>query len=139
VIWVLQSFTLNLQHATDSASSIFGWLGGLIAPVFTPLGFGNWQSSVALLTGLIAKEAVVAALGILFTPGQVLSYFNPLSAYAFMTFTLLYTPCVAALGAIAREMHSWRWTLATILYQIGVAYGFALLVYQGGRLLGLGV
>ena len=138
VIWVLQSFTLTLQHATDSASSIFGWLGGLIAPFFSPLGFGNWQSSVALLTGLIAKEAVVAALGILFTPDQVLSYFNPLSAYAFMTFTLLYTPCVAALGAIAREMRSWRWTLATVLYQIGVAYGFALLVYQGGRLLGLG-
>ncbi len=138
VIWVLQSFTLTLQPAVNSASSIFGWLGGLIAPVFTPLGFGNWQSSVALLTGLIAKEAVVAALGILFTPEQVLSHFTPLSAYAFMTFTLLYTPCVAALGAIAREMHSWRWTTATVFYQIGVAYGFALLVFQGGRLLGLG-
>ena len=138
VIWVLQTFTLSLQPATDSANSIFGQIGSILAPIFAPLGFGNWQSSVALLTGLIAKEAVVAALGILFTGDQLVTAFAPLSAYAFMTFTLLYTPCVAALGAIAREMHSWRWTLLSVAYQLSVAYGFALLVYQGGRLLGFG-
>ncbi len=65
-------------------------------------------------------------------------YFSPLTAYAFMTFTLLYTPCIAALGAIAREMNNLRWTLITVAYQLGVAYLFALLVFQGGRLLGLG-
>lgn len=138
VIWVFRTFTLTFTVATDSADSLFGRLGSLIAPLLAPLGFGNWQSSVALLTGLIAKEAVVASLGILFTPEQILANFTPLSAYAFMTFTLLYTPCVAALGALAREMQSWRWTLAAVLYQIGVAYLLALLVYQGGRLAGLG-
>ena len=138
VIWFLQSFTLSFKAAIDSADRILGMIGGLIAPVFGPLGFGNWQTSVTLLTGLIAKEAVVASLGILFTTEQVMTYFTPLTAYAFMTFSLLYTPCIAALGAIAREMRSWRWTLATVLYQIGVAYLFALIVYQGGRLIGLG-
>lgn len=139
VIWFMQSFTLSFKTAIDSANSILGVVGSLLAPLFGPLGFGNWQSSVTLLTGLIAKEAVVASLEILMTPEQVLIFFTPLTAYAFMTFSLLYTPCVAALGAIAREMNSWRWTLATVAYQIGVAYAFALLVYQGGRLLGLGV
>jgi len=139
VIWVFRTFTLSFSVATDSSQSIFGLLGSLIAPLLSPLGFGNWQSSVALLTGLIAKEAVVASLGILFIPEQVAMTFTPLAAYAFMTFTLLYTPCIAALGALAREMHSWRWTLATVLYQIGVAYLISLLIYQGGRLLGLAV
>jgi len=138
VIWFLQSYTLAFRAAADSADSILGSIGGLIAPVFQPLGFGNWQSSVTLLTGLIAKEAVVASLEILLTPAQMTSFFNPITAYAFMTFTLLYTPCVAALGAIAREMRSWRWTLATVLYQIGVAYLFSWLVLQAGRLLSLG-
>jgi ferrous iron transport protein B len=137
VIWIFRTFTLTFSVATDSSQSIFGLLGSLIAPLLSPLGFGNWQSSVALLTGLIAKEAVVASLGILFTPEQIALTFTPLAAYAFMTFTLLYTPCVAALGALAREMQSWRWTLAAILYQIGVAYLISLLVYQGGRLVGL--
>lgn len=138
VIWFLQSYTLTFQAAAESADSILGSFGGLIAPIFRPLGFGNWESSVTLLTGLIAKEAVVASLEILLTPEQMTTYFTPLTAYAFMTFTLLYTPCVAALGAIAREMRSWRWTLATVLYQIGVAYLFSLLVLQAGKLLGLG-
>ncbi len=138
VIWFLQSFTLSFRAAQDSADSMLGVLGNVIAPLFGPLGFGNWQSSVTLLTGLIAKEAVVASLEILLTAEQVVDFFNPLTAYAFMTFSLLYTPCVAALGAIAREMNNWRWTLATVVYQIGVAYGFALIVFQGGRLLGLG-
>jgi ferrous iron transport protein B len=138
VIWFMQSFTLGLKVADDSSRSILGGLGGLLAPIFAPLGFGNWQSSVTLLTGLIAKEAVVATLGILFEPGEIPIYFSALTAYSFMTFTLLYTPCVAALGAIAREMNNLRWTLLTVAYQIGVAYLFALIVFWGGRALGLG-
>lgn len=138
VIWALQNFTLSLQPAQSSSASIFGQIGGIIAPVFKPTGFGDWQAAVALLTGLIAKEAVVAALGILYTPDQITAAFTPLSAYAFMTFTLLYTPCVAALGAIAREMHSWRWTVASVAYQLGVAYAFALIVFQIGRVFGFG-
>ncbi len=137
IIWFFQHFSLALQPVSDSARSIFGQLGNLLAPLLQPLGFGSWQASVALLTGLIAKETVVASLNILYTPAQLLSAFTPLSAYAFMTFTLLYTPCVAALGAMHRELRSWRWTILTMAYQIAVAYGFAWLVWQGGRLLGL--
>lgn len=138
IVWFFQHFSFSLQTVTDNDQSIFGRLGSLVAPLLRPLGFGTWQASVALLTGLIAKETVVASLKILYTPAQLTQWFTPLSAYAFMTFTLLYTPCVAALGAIHRELNSWRWTLLTVAYQIGVAYLLALLVFQGGRLLGLG-
>ena len=137
VVWFLQSFSFQMRLVEDSANSMFGMLGSVIAPLLRPLGFGTWQAAVALLTGLVAKESVVATLGILYTPETMLAAFTPLSAYAFMTFTLLYTPCLAAVGAIKREMNSWKWTFITVAYQTGVAYFFACLVYQGGRLLGL--
>ncbi len=137
VVWFLQSFDLRLRVVSDSAESIFGIIGGLIAPLLSPLGFGNWQSAVALLTGLVAKESVVATIGILFTEQQMLSMFTPLSAYAFMTFTLLYTPCLAALGAIKREMNSWKWTGFAVLWQTGMAWSVSFLVYQVGKLMGL--
>ena len=134
VVWFLQSFSFGLRMVEDSSHSIFGQFGGVIAPLLRPLGFGSWQAAVALLTGLVAKESVVATMGILYTPEAMLDAFTPLSAYAFMTFTLLYTPCLAAVGAIKREMNSWRWTLLTVFYQTAVAYMFALLIFQIGRL-----
>lgn len=137
VVWFMQSFDLSLRVVSDNADSIFGVIGGLIAPLLRPLGFGNWQSAVALLTGLIAKESVVATIGILFTEQQMLSMFTPLSAYAFMTFTLLYTPCLAALGAIKREMNSWKWTGFAVLWQTGMAWSVSFLIYQIGKLMGL--
>lgn len=137
VVWFLQSYSINLQRVSDSAASIFGRVGSWIAPVLAPLGFGTWQAAVALLTGIIAKESVVATLEILYTGDTLIHQFSPLSAIAFMTFTLLYMPCLAAFGAIKREMHSWRWTLAAVSYQTGAAYLMALVVFQGGRLLGL--
>lgn len=139
VVWFFQSFSFAFKPVTDNAQSIFGVLGGWIAPLLAPLGFGNWQSAVALLTGLIAKETVVASIGILFTGEQISQLFHPLSAYAFMTFTLLYTPCVAALGAIRREMNSWKWTLAAIGWQTGAAWLASFLIFQIGRLVLQGV
>ncbi|HHW49455.1 MAG TPA: ferrous iron transport protein B [Clostridiaceae bacterium] len=149
VIFFLQSFNFSLQMVEDPGDSMFGAIGKLIAPIFAPLGFGNWKPAVALLTGFVAKEVVVATMGILHGIGEAAedsvelvgalqSSFTPLSAYAFMAFTLLYLPCVAAFAAIKREMNSWKWTLFTIGYQTAFAWIVAFIIFQGGRLLGLG-
>ncbi|MCX7920722.1 MAG: ferrous iron transport protein B [Clostridia bacterium] len=149
VIWFLQTFSFSFQMVQDPGDSIMGGIGKLMVPVFAPLGFDDWRAAVALLTGVVAKEVVVATLGILTDVGEVTEdsvelaaalqvYFTPLKAYAFMAFTLLYMPCVAAFGAIKREMNSWKWTLFTVAYQTGVAWIVALLIYQVGRLVGLG-
>lgn len=135
VVWFFQKFSFSFQMVEDSSQSILGQIGSLLAVLLRPLGYGSWQAAVALLTGLIAKETVVATLEILYTPETLMASFTPLSAYAFMTFTLLYTPCLAAVAAIKREMASWRWTGLAMAYQIGVAYLFSLLIYQGGQLI----
>jgi ferrous iron transport protein B len=144
-IWILQSTSWSLQMV-ETQDSILASLGRLIAPLFTPLGFGSWEVTVATITGLLAKETIVATFGIVLGLGNVTegdptllasigSFFNPVSAYAFMIFTLFAAPCAAAIGATRREMQSARWTWAAILFQSGVAYGAALLVYQiGSRL-----
>ncbi|MGI6777258.1 MAG: ferrous iron transport protein B [Acetivibrionales bacterium] len=148
VIWFLQSFSFSLQMVEDAGDSILGIIGRSIAPFFAPLGFGDWKSSVALLTGFVAKEVVVTTMGILHGIGEVgedsvelaltlKEYFTPLRAYAFMAFTLLYLPCVAALGAIKREMNSWKWTLFAVGYQTGIAWVVSFLIFQLGMLLGL--
>ncbi|HHV99778.1 MAG TPA: ferrous iron transport protein B [Clostridiaceae bacterium] len=144
LIWFCQSFSLSLKMVEDPADSIFGTIGKAIAPIFSPLGFGDWKSSMALLTGLVAKEVVVSTLGILNGVGEeaanittaIQSYFTPLKAYSFMVFTLLYMPCVAAFAAIKRELNSWKLALFSAGYQMGVAWIAAFLVYQVGRLLG---
>jgi ferrous iron transport protein B len=149
IIWFGQTFDFSLHMVEEVSNSIFGAVGTFIAPFFAPLGFGDWRSSVALLTGFVAKEAVVATMGILNNVGDagegsvqliasLQTYFTPLKAYAFMTFTLLYMPCIAAFAAIKREMNSWKWTLFTVGYQTATAWIVAFIVYQGGRLLGLG-
>lgn len=148
IIWFLQSFSLSLQMVEDPEMSIFGMLGKVIAPIFAPLGFGDWKSAVALLTGFVAKEAVVATMGILYGMGEVAegsvelysalqAQFTPLRAYAFMAFTLLYMPCIAAFAAIKREMNSWKWTLFAVGYQTAAAWVVAFLIFQVGRIFGL--
>jgi ferrous iron transport protein B len=118
-------------------------IGGVIAPIFVPLGFGTWQSSMAVVTGFLAKEVVVATYGVLFGLGEVAednpglianisNMFTPVSAYAFMVFTLLASPCFAALGAIRSEMKSWKWTFFAMAWQTGLAYLLALAIYQIG-------
>lgn len=148
VIWFCQSFSFSMQMVEDPADSMFGVIGKAISPIFAPLGFGDWKSSVALLTGLVAKEAVVATMGILNGIGSateeslelittIQTYFTPLRAYSFMAFTLLYMPCIAAFAAIKREMNSWKWAIFAVLYQTGVAWIVSFLIFQGGRLFGL--
>jgi len=143
-IWILQSTSWGLQMVEPDAS-ILASLGKILAPVFQPLGFGFWEASVATITGLLAKETIVATLGILAGVGEVAEsdptlilrigqLFTPLSAYAFMIFTLLAAPCAAAIGATRREMQSARWTWIAILFQTGLAYVAALLVFQIGSL-----
>ena len=145
LLWFLQNFDGRLQMVSDPAESLLGALGSTLAPVFAPMGFGTWQAAVALLTGLVAKEAVVASLSMFYgfsltasstvVAGALSGTFaTPLAAYAFLVFILLYVPCVAAVSAIYKEMNSLRWTAASIGWQILCAYTVSLLVYQIGSL-----
>lgn len=146
LVWFLQSFNWSLEMV-EASDSILASIGRVIAPIFAPLGFGNWQAAVATVTGFLAKENVVATFGVLFGLGEEMteesvellgtmnSLFTPLSAYAFMTFTLLAAPCFAAIGAIKREMMSWKWTFIAIGYQTGLAYVVSFLIYQVGTVI----
>ena len=141
VIWFLQSFNWSLSMVEDSSNSILAYLGSSIAPIFKPLGFDDWRASTALITGLTAKEAVVSTLSVLtgaVTDVQLseilFTIFTPLSAFAFLTFVLLYMPCFAAFAATKRELGSWKYAVLTALYQTAVAYLAATLVYQVGSL-----
>ena len=147
VLWILQSFDFHLHMVEDASASMLGTIGGWIAPIFAPLGFGFWQAAVALLTGLIAKEMVVSSLSMFYgfaltaSSAQVaaaMTGFTPLAAFSMLVFILLYVPCVAAVSTLAKEMNSLKWTLFSILWQIGVAYVAALIVHTIGLALGLG-
>ena len=144
VIWFLSSFNFKLQMV-DTQQSILSSLGKLIAPLFAPLGWGHWEAAVGTITGLVAKENVVATLGILFGFAEVAENgdeiwtlfaqnFTALSAYSFLVFNLLCAPCFAAIGAIKREMNSPKWTWFAIAYQCGFAYAVALMINQFGGL-----
>lgn len=142
VIWFLQNFDWSLNIVADSTDSILASIGFAIAPVFIPLGFNDWRASTALLSGLTAKESVKSTFAILTgaTSDASLSamlntIFTPLSAISFLTFTILYMPCIAAFAATKRELGSVRSAVATALYQTGAAYLVAMLVYQIGRLI----
>jgi ferrous iron transport protein B len=141
-VWVLASFPWGVEYG--SSGSIVGRIGQILAPLFAPAGFGFWQAAVALFFGFLAKEVVVGTLGALLGAGEtglaaaLPGLFTPLSAYAFLVMTLLYVPCVAAVAAFRRETGSWAWTLFMIAYTTLIGYGGAVLVYQGGRMLGLG-
>lgn len=140
VVWLLQNFGLSFNIVTDSKESLLGHFGTFIAPVFVPLGFGVWQAAVALLTGLIAKESVVSTLTVLFaSTGTTLAaslsgVFTPASALSFMTFTLLYIPCISAFVTVCKEMNSAKWSLISATIQLGVAYTVSLIVYNVARL-----
>lgn len=135
IIWLLQSFDLRFNMVSDSSESMLASIGTYIAPIFKPLGFGNWQSSTALITGLTAKEAVISTFQVLMGGNMSLTdLFTPLSAVAFLSFTLLYMPCVAALAAMKREMGA-KYAFFAITYQTGIAWLVAFLVYNIGRLI----
>lgn len=140
VIWFLQTFDSRLNVAADSANSLLAMLGRLIAPLFAPLGFSDWRISTALVTGITAKEAVVSTLSVLLgtsasnVSAALSTVFTPLSAASFLTFTLLYTPCVAAIAAIRREMNSTLRTIGVVVLQCVVAWLVAALVFHVGML-----
>ena len=137
VVWFLQTFDMRLNVVTDQSQSLLAGLGGLIAPVLAPLGFGDWRASTALVTGLLAKESVISTLAVLLgsaSAGALSELFTPLSAYVFLVFTLLYPPCVAAIGAVKNELGP-RWALAVFVLQCLVAWVVAFAV----RLIGLAV
>ena len=141
VIWILQSFDLRLMMVSDSADSMLADIGRLLAPVFAPLGFGDWISATALVTGLTAKEAVVSTLAVLVSGGDVAalpsilaSLYTPLEGLAFVCFTLLYMPCVATMAAVRREVGAGR-ALVYMLTQTAVAWVVGCLVFQVGSLL----
>ncbi len=140
VLWFLMHFDFTLSMTDRTETSILGVVGGWIAPVFQPLGFGTWQASVALLTGLVAKEAVNSSLSMFLgatgsaLPAALSTLFTPLSAYCFLVFVLLYVPCMAAVATIRRELGSARHTWITIGYQIAAAYVMALLIHTLGSL-----
>ena len=150
ILWFLQGFGWEngaFGMVEDMNNSVLAAIGSAISFVFVPLGFGTWKPTVAVFTGLIAKENVVATFGVLYNFvgelsengdeiwGLVAGDFTAISAYSFMIFNLLCAPCFAAMGAIKREMNNWKWTLGAIGYMCGFAYIISLIVYQIGGLI----
>ena len=139
VIWFLQTFDVRLNVVADQSQSMLAALGALLAPLFAPLGFGSWEAAAALAAGFGAKENVVATLTVLMggSTAGLSTLFSPLTAFAFLTFTLLYTPCVAAVSAVKAELGT-RMMWAVVAMQCGVAWIVALVVRLVGMALGLG-
>ncbi len=136
VIWFLQTFDLSLNIVTDSETSILAQFAGLLAPLFLPLGFGDWRISTALLTGFMAKESVVSTLTILFgSTASLTGILSPLSAVSLLVFCLLYTPCVAAIASVRRELGG-GWALGVVVGQCVIAWLAAGAVFLVGSLLG---
>jgi len=135
VIWLLTNLDLSFSMVTDGSRSILAAIGSIIAPVFSLNGFASWQSVAALLSGFTAKEAVISTLSVVL-PGGLGAYFTPLSALSFLAFTLLYTPCVAAVAATRREIGSLAWTVVAVAFQTGTAWLVSLLVFQIGSIAG---
>lgn len=153
VLWFLQGFGFengSFGMVEDLNNSILAVIGGVIAPIFAPLGWGDWKAAVAAVTGLIAKENVVGTFGILYgfaevaedgaeVWGSLAASYTPIAAYSFLVFNLLCAPCFAAIGAIKREMNSAKWTWFAIGYQCVFAYAVSICVYQLGNLFSDGV
>lgn len=133
IIWFLQSFDTHLNIVTDSKESILALIGSLIAPIFAPLGFGNWKISTALITGFMAKESVVSTLTVL----SAIDLLTPFTAAVFLVFTLLYTPCVAAIVSVKRELGG-KWAAGVAITQCVIAWIVALIVRLIGLAIGLG-
>ena len=135
VIWFLQSFDTRLNVVTDSADSLLALIGQWLAVLFKPLGFGDWRCATALISGFIAKESVVSTLQVLLGSAAITSLFTVRSAVSFLVFTLLYTPCVAAVATIRRELGSRIKTVGVVLMQCGVAWLASYIAFAIGGLL----
>lgn len=143
MIWFLMSFNFRFEMV-DAGDSMLASIGKTVAFIFAPLGWGNWQTTIATVTGLIAKENVVGTFGILYGHQELVTEtgqefwpllsasLTPLAGYSFLIFNLLCAPCFAAIGAIRREMNDWKWTTLAISYQCGLAYMVSFIIYQLG-------
>ena len=136
IIWFLQTFDLRLNVVTNSADSLLALVGSWIAPIFRPMGLGDWRISTALITGFTAKESVVSTITVLLggSTANIGQLFSGLTAVVFLVFSLLYTPCVAAIASVKRELGG-RWALIVVVSQCAVAWLVSLLVYWGGSLI----
>ncbi|WP_407432082.1 ferrous iron transport protein B [Methanobrevibacter sp.] len=143
VLWALSIFPMGVNYG--SGDSYLGMIGNAIAPIFTPLGFGTWQAAVAIISGLAAKEVVVASFGTIAGMEEIdeegmspflHDLFTPLSAFSFMAFTLLYTPCIATIGAIRQETNSNKWPIIMCAITLTTAYVVSFLIFNVGTLLG---
>ena len=135
LIWFLQNFNTHFFMVENAEESILAMIGKYLAPIFTPLGFGNWQASTALVTGLSAKEIIISTLSVLTNSGQGIPNLTALfptqaSAYSFLVFCLLYPPCFAALATIKKELNSWGAMLAILTYQLIVAWSVAFVIFK---------
>lgn len=141
VIWFFQTFDWRFNVVADSADSMLAGIGHLVSPVFAPLGFGDWRASTSLITGFMAKEAVISTFAVLTgasaaeLPMALGQLFTPLAALSFLVFTLVYSPCVAAIATVKREMRSGWAAMGVALYQTAVAWIVAVIVYQVGSLI----
>ena len=134
VVWFLQSFDLKLNLVEDSANSMLAMVSGLLVPLFRPLGLGDWRICTSLISGFMAKESVVATLEVLFG-SSIATVLTPLAAASLLVFSLLYTPCVAAIASVRRELGG-KWAIAVVLWQCFVAWVAAFLVHSIGLLMG---
>ena len=135
IIWFLQTFNLHMNVVADSKDSILAVVAGIIAPVFLPLGFGNWKISTALITGFMAKESVVSTLSVLFgSTAELTGAITPVAAASLLVFCLLYTPCVAAIASIKREL-GLKWAIYVVVYQCVIAWVVSFGVYRLALLL----
>lgn len=142
IVWFTSNFNWRFQMV-DAADSVLADIGQVVAPIFAPLGWGDWRAAVAAVTGLIAKENIVGTFGVLYGFGEVSEegmeiwstlreHFTQLSAFSFLVFNMICVPCMAAVGSIRREMGSGKWTLIAVGFQTGLAYVMALIIYQLG-------
>lgn len=137
IIWFLQHFDLSLNLIDDSSTSILAVMAGAISPIFNPIGFGDWRIVTALITGFMAKESVVSTISVLFgSTAEIMSVITPLAAFSLLVFCLLYTPCVAAVSAIKRELGG-KWAFFIVIFQCALAWAAAFIVHLIGNLIGL--
>ena len=134
VIWFLQTFDFRLDMVADSSESMLASIAGVIAPVFALLGFGDWRISTALISGFMAKESVVSTLGVLFGTSSISTVLTPLAAASLLAFCLLYTPCVAAITSVKRELGT-KWAIWVVIFQCVIAWIVAFIVHTIGMLL----
>ena len=127
VVWFLQSFDLRFNLVTDSSTSIMAMIAGFIAPVMKPLGLDDWRITTSLISGFMAKESVVSVLEVLFSAeGGITSVLGTIEAGTLLVFSLLYTPCVAAIASVKREL-GWRWAAGVVVWQCILAWIVSLL------------